>query len=90
MIPPQGYTSDSPLTPPPTDEKSLRDVSSIIEEISARRDGHSDSVEPWASYTLNEDQYVELLRRVSSDKSLSGYIEHKLRYGNARCVNGAT
>jgi hypothetical protein len=79
---PQSFSSSPPLTPPPTDEKASQLITGIIAEIRRRKDGRSPSTEPWTRYTLDENQYKDLLHRVQSNESLWAFLQHKLRYEN--------
>ncbi|MCJ1395237.1 hypothetical protein MMC18_008120 [Xylographa bjoerkii] len=77
--PPESFTN-SPLTPPPTDEKPTSLVSRIIEEIKNRREGRNVTDIPWAVYLLDLKGYQELQHELQRDESLCGFAKHKLRY----------
>ena len=79
VTPPQSFTGNPP-TPPPTTEKILPVVSSVIAEIKARQSGQDYLSSPWARYTLTLEDYTELLHRIQKDKYLLGFVEDKTRY----------
>lgn len=78
VTPPQSFRS-SPPTPPPTIKKTSDAVVGIVAEIKTRRSGHSRLNQPWASYPLSKDQYVELIQQVETNASLNGYVNQELR-----------
>jgi hypothetical protein len=78
VTPPDSFTSQ-PLTPPPTDERSIS-VSRIIKEVRSRQQGRSLTGIPWADYTLDPEGYEDLFHRLQNDEPLWGFVEDKLRY----------
>ncbi|KAF7880234.1 hypothetical protein EAF00_012046 [Botryotinia globosa] len=82
ITPPQSFTYKTALlTPPPTDKKTTKATSKVVQEIQRRKIGRNlSNTSPWKVYKLNEEEYAEVLRLVESDKSLQGFVKDKLRY----------
>ena len=80
VTPPESFTNYPPLTPPPTDEKSLSVVSHIIEVIRNRWEGRNFTDSSWLVYPLDLKGYQDLQLEIQKDESLWSFVQHKLRY----------
>ncbi len=65
------------LTPPPTDEKSTGQISSILHEIRSRESGRLLHDEPWLVFDLTSRKYTSLQRKLLGD----AFVQDKIRYG---------
>ncbi|KAL9620567.1 MAG: hypothetical protein Q9160_004928 [Pyrenula sp. 1 TL-2023] len=83
ITPPQRFTN-SPLTPPSTDEKekekAFKQASRVIAHFKARELGKGIDHLPWTEFQLVRGEYREIERRLEQDMVLLGYVKHKLRY----------
>ncbi|KFY69202.1 hypothetical protein V496_00433 [Pseudogymnoascus sp. VKM F-4515 (FW-2607)] len=80
---PPDRSKGTPLTPPPTEEKSRRTpIVQILDEVRRRwlQQGQS-SFPPWQRFPLQEDEYTNLLAEVGKESfSVREFWTHRLRY----------
>lgn len=70
----------SPLTPPPIDEKTFIQAPRVIKLFKERAAGRSIGHQPWTKFQLAPGEYEEILRQLSRDEELYGYVQDKIRY----------
>ena len=79
---PPDRSKGTPLTPPPTEEKSRRTpIVQIRDEVRRRRLQQGQySFPPWQRFPLREDEYTDLLAEVGKESvSVQEFWTHKLR-----------
>lgn len=77
-ITPLGSDPAAPLTPPPTDEKALPIIATVL-RLLRQIQQDSQSLSSWVEYPLKPNDYVHFTRLLESDRSLWGYVEDKVR-----------
>jgi hypothetical protein len=78
ITPPSSFV-DTPLTPPPTDEKAFIQAPRIIALFKDIQAGRHTKEQPWAEFQLAGGEYDEIERQLERDESLSGFVKNKIR-----------
>ncbi|KAF2007251.1 hypothetical protein P154DRAFT_614661 [Amniculicola lignicola CBS 123094] len=79
ITPPSSFI-DTPLTPPPTDEKAPTQATRVIALFKDIQAGRHIKEHPWTEFQLAKGEYDEIERQLRRDESLFGYVKDKIRY----------
>ena len=80
LISPPPSFIDSPLTPPPTDEKPYAQAPRVIKLFKDREAGRFIKQDPLTEFQLVPGEYNYILDQLRRDESLYGYVRNKIRY----------
>jgi hypothetical protein len=79
ITPPSSF-AESPLTPPPSDEKKPSTVvTRVIALFRQIRDGKHWRLGPWTEFQLAQGDYDKLTSQLREDEDLLGFVENKIR-----------
>lgn len=68
------------LTPPPTDEKQLPQVSRVLALFKRIQTGRHSNREPWIGIQFFQEDYDETEHRLQQDKALLGFVKDQIRW----------
>lgn len=77
-ITPPGSDPVTPLTPPPTEEKTPPVITRLLRLLRHHQEGQRPQ-NSWVKYPLKPNDYVDFTSLLESDKSLPAYVKDKVR-----------